>query len=50
MAERDNHTVSIILQCLTEFERISDHAVMVMRSAKEMHDKELHLLECLFQS
>ncbi|MBR4981383.1 MAG: Na/Pi cotransporter family protein [Lachnospiraceae bacterium] len=41
MAERDNHSLSIILQCLTEFERISDHAVMVMRSAKEMHDKEL---------
>ncbi|MBR3602785.1 MAG: Na/Pi cotransporter family protein, partial [Lachnospiraceae bacterium] len=32
MAERDNHTVSIILQCLTEFERISDHAVTIMMS------------------
>ena len=41
MAEKDNHSLSIILQCLTEFERISDHAVMVMRSAKEMHEKEL---------
>ena len=41
MTEKDNHSVSIILQCLTEFERISDHAVMVMRSAKEMCDKEL---------
>ena len=41
MAEKDNHTISIILQCLTEFERISDHAVMVMKSAKEMYDKEL---------
>ena len=41
MTEKDNHSVSIILQCLTEFERISDHAVMVMRSAKEMYDKEL---------
>ena len=41
MAEKDNHSVSIILQCLTEFERISDYAVMVVRSAKEMHDKEL---------
>ena len=41
MSERDNHTVSIILQCLTEFERISDHAVTIMMSAKEMHDKGL---------
>ena len=41
MAEKDNHTVSIILQCLNEFERISDHAVTIMISAKEMHDKEL---------
>ena len=41
MAEKDNHTVSIILQCLTDFERISDHAAMVMKSAKEMHEKEM---------
>ena len=41
MSEKDNHTVSIILQCLTEFERISDHAVNIAMSAKEMHDKEL---------
>ena len=41
MAEKDNHTVSIILQCLNEFERISDHAVNIMKSAKEMHDKGL---------
>lgn len=41
MSERDNHTVSIILQCLNEFERISDHAVTIMMSAKEMHDKGL---------
>ena len=41
MAERDNHTVSIILQCLTEFERISDHAVTIMMSAKEMNERGL---------
>ena len=41
MAEKDNHSVSIILQCLTEFERISDHAVTIMMSAKEMRDKGL---------
>jgi len=41
MSEKDNHTVSIILQCLNEFERISDHAVNVALSAKEMNDKGL---------
>ena len=41
MSEKDNHTVSIILQCLTEFERISDHAVNIAMSAKEMHEKDL---------
>lgn len=41
MSEKDNHSVSIILQCLTEFERISDHAITIMKAAKEMQDKEL---------
>ena len=41
MSEKDNHTTSIILQCLTEFERISDHAVTVMFSAREMNEKGL---------
>lgn len=41
MSEKDNHTTSIILQCLNEFERISDHAVTVMRAAKEMSEKKL---------
>ena len=41
MSEKDNHTVSIILQCLNEFERISDHAVTIMASAREMNEKGL---------
>ena len=41
MSEKDNHTTSIILQCLTEFERISDHAVTVMFSSREMKEKGL---------
>ncbi len=41
MSEKDNHSVSVILQCLTEFERISDHAVTIMRAAKEMQEKDL---------
>ena len=41
LSEKDSHTLSIILHCLSDFERISDHAVNIMRSAKEMHEKEL---------
>ncbi len=41
LSEKDSHTLSIILHCLSDFERISDHAVNIMNSAKEMHEKEL---------
>ena len=41
LSEKDSHTLSIILHCLSDFERISDHAVNIMRSAKEMQEKEL---------
>ena len=41
LSERDSHTLSIILHCLSDFERISDHAVNIMKSSKEMHEKEL---------
>lgn len=41
MSERDNHTLSIILHCLSDFERISDHAVSVKKAAEEMNKKGL---------
>lgn len=41
LSEKDSHTLSIILHCLSDFERISDHAVNIMKSAKEMEEKEL---------
>ena len=37
----DSRSVSVILHCINDFERISDHAVNIMESAKEMHDKKL---------
>ena len=39
--QRDSRTASVILHCINDFERISDHAVNIMESAKEMHDKNL---------
>jgi len=41
LTEKDSQELSSILHCMGDFERISDHAVNVMESAKEMHDKEL---------
>ena len=37
----DSCEVSRILHCISDFERISDHAVNIMASAKELYDKKL---------
>ena len=42
---RDSRSVSVILHCINDFERISDHAVNIVESAKEMHDKNLSFSE-----
>ena len=51
----DSHSLSIMLHCIGDFERISDHALSIMKSAKEMSEKnavfspqavkELHVME-----
>jgi len=41
LSEKDSHTLSAILHAIGDFERISDHALNVMESAKEMYDKDL---------
>ena len=41
----DSRDLSIILHCIGDFERISDHAVNIMESAKELHEKELRFSE-----
>ena len=41
LSERDSHTLSEILHCIGDFERISDHAVNIVEAAGEMHDKDL---------
>ena len=42
LSPTDSRSVSVILHCINDFERISDHAVNIMDSAKEMHDKKLN--------
>lgn len=41
MSERDSHTLTFILHCIGDFERISDHARNVKEAAEEMHEKKL---------
>lgn len=38
---RDSQILSVLLHSIGDFERISDHAVNIAHSAKEMHQKEL---------
>ena len=42
LSETDSHKLSVILHCLSDFERISDHAVNLVESSKEMDEKDQH--------
>lgn len=41
LSMKDSQYISLLLHCISDFERISDHAVNVLESAEEMHRKEL---------
>ncbi|MGN0364472.1 MAG: Na/Pi cotransporter family protein [Suilimivivens sp.] len=41
LTEKDSQELSVLLHCIGDFERISDHAINIMESAREMNDKEL---------
>jgi phosphate:Na+ symporter len=41
LTERQNKDVSLFLHTLSDFERISDHALNIAESAKEMKDKKI---------
>lgn len=40
LSEKDSHELSIILHCLSDFERISDHAVTLVNASNEMVEKK----------
>ena len=42
LAETDSRTLSIILHCITDFERISDHTLNIAQIARTMNDKKEH--------
>ena len=41
----DSRTLTILMHCINDFERISDHAMDLAESAKELQDKGLSLSE-----
>ena len=41
----DSRTLTILMHCINDFERISDHAINLAESAKELQDKGLILSE-----
>ena len=45
LSDTDSRSMTMLLHCIGDFERISDHAVSLMRSAKEMKEKDLRFSE-----
>ncbi|MCH5300605.1 MAG: Na/Pi cotransporter family protein [Ruminococcus sp.] len=42
---KDSREVSRLLHCINDFERISDHAVNICESAKELYDKKINFTD-----
>ena len=42
LSTRDSHTLSTLLHCIGDFERICDHAINLVGYAQEMAEKDLH--------
>ena len=45
LSKADSRTLSILLHCINDFERITDHAINVAESAQELRQKNLTLSE-----
>lgn len=41
LSEKESQTLSMLLHCIGDFERISDHALNLKEAADEIHDKKL---------
>ncbi len=40
LGQKDSHTLSVLLHCITDYERISDHALNIMQKARNMSDNK----------
>ena len=45
LTEQDSETLNMLLHCIGNFERISDHACNLVNAAREMFDKNMHFSE-----
>lgn len=45
LTEEDSHTLSILLHCIRDFERISDHAFNIMESCRRMQENGVKFSE-----
>ncbi len=45
LSEKESHTLSVLLHCIGDFERISDHALNIKEAADEMAQKDMHFSE-----
>ncbi|HIS25757.1 MAG TPA: Na/Pi cotransporter family protein [Candidatus Pullilachnospira intestinigallinarum] len=45
LTEEDSHTLSILLHCICDFERISDHAFNIMESCRRMQENGVKFSE-----
>ncbi len=45
LSKNDSQSLSLYLHCIGDFERISDHALHIAKSAGELHDKNLEFSE-----
>ncbi len=45
MQTKDSHTLSMLLHCIGDIERISDHAVSIASAAREIYEKNLAFSE-----
>ena len=45
LSEKDSKSLSMLLHCIGDLERISDHAVNIMEKAQEMNEKQLSFSE-----
>jgi phosphate:Na+ symporter len=49
LSDHDGKEVSLMLHTISNFERISDHALNVMQTAQELHDKRLKFSDMAYE-
>lgn len=45
LSQSDSRTLSMILHCISDFERISDHAINIQKTAKKRWEQKIHFSE-----